>query len=98
PTRSPLCPYTTLFRSPRSENRHRESDCGSYPNPLRLEHSSCEPQWPCAKWARPNLSKNRRNDHRASAAYLLGRYHVPPRSAALRSEEHTSELQSRENL
>src|SRR5690606_40987575 len=73
-----LFPYTTLFRSPRSEsNRRQNAPTGMFPRPnrplliVREDHSST-----------PS----------SSCSSLL------PRRSSWRSEEHTSELQSRENL
>src|SRR5256885_4829222 len=59
PPRSTLFPYTTLFRSPANQRRHR----------LELEHE---------------------NDHEQA--------HLGIEDAVVRSEEHTSELQSPCNL
>src|SRR2546430_13132798 len=84
PPRSTLFPYTTLFRSRR----------------VRLRLDPCRP-----------LQRDRgvrRLAHPRACALLLerlfpqyvadGARHLPPRRDPVRSEEHTSELQSQSNL
>src|SRR5690606_41918605 len=67
PSKSPLFPYTTLFRS-----------C-----------AWCRARWTCLPWIRPAIA----------AATSCSRDTCPRWTAwGRRSEEHTSELQSRENL
>src|SRR5690606_40271534 len=87
PPGSPLFPYTTLFRSREGLSRHaafREARIASV-----NRHSNTLGARDCGKAAEwvPNL--------RSFGAKMDG----PWRSAMVsRSEEHTSELQSRENL
>src|SRR5690606_41797258 len=75
--RSPLYPYTTLFRS--ASHDHRS---------------------PCRSWTRPARQSGR--SHRESVPWSPHCPHPPIRVKddlkIRRSEEHTSELQSRENL
>src|SRR3712207_8691130 len=83
PPRSPLFPYTTLFRSVMSEFR-------------RLRHSTLSllRNLPDDAWRRTGISR-REHDWtiRQLAEHLLAHdYDI------LRSEEHTSELQSRQYL
>src|SRR5205085_9438852 len=85
PPTSTLFPYTTLFRSDRVPR------CGA---PRRgeghrrgLGHSS-----------RDRRPEDRRVDDRGASCVELHRRRDPPRTAAHRSEEHTSELQSQSNL
>src|SRR5690606_41700913 len=68
PTRSPLFPYTTLFRS-----------CFST-------------RTPCA------VTPSRRAGDRTPRCWVCQDSRIPLPSSSMRSEEHTSELQSRENL
>src|SRR5690606_41563538 len=82
PPRSTLFPYTTLFRS--SDRRRGYPRHPQAPRPLRHPHAT----------------------HVVSSAYGGAEGGVdrgaggqrPARGSRLRSEEHTSELQSRENL
>src|SRR5690606_41948467 len=76
PPRSPLFPYTTLFRSRRTSSRRRA--CAA-----RASRRWSVPPAPCG---RP-CGRSRRESP-------TGR----PAGSTARSEEHTSELQSRENL
>src|SRR5690606_42121100 len=91
PTISPLFPYTTLFRS----RADPPGQCGVIP---RRPAPRPRPR------TRPRRSFRRPCDTRPSS---VARIRLPLRSAcselrvasrANRSEEHTSELQSRENL
>src|SRR5436309_11782438 len=84
PPRSTLFPYTTLFRSGSS------GESGSSESLPTWDKSYCA--GPDAQTARVGLVRIRAGIARARAARRLGR------RAAVRSEEHTSELQSRENL
>src|SRR5690242_2669760 len=92
PPRSTLFPYTTLFRS---RLNARTSSC-------------CSPPKICVKVCEP-LSRNVRLSSRVDStrteaerclpcALLLGRCHHGRCGYHLRSEEHTSELQSHVNL
>src|SRR5690606_41827357 len=88
PLRSTLFPYTTLFRSWRhlSANSltHRQAPGTCPRSPRRETLVSPGHQYPGAPWR--ELRSCRRSPD-------LGRHRRTPRS-----EEHTSELQSRENL
>src|SRR5690606_41233934 len=75
PARSPLCPYTTLFRS-------APARCASSETGAATDFLSCALLGALTGSARAGLG-------RAYGDGLRGR---------VRSEEHTSELQSRENL
>src|SRR5690606_41452169 len=82
PPRPPLLPYTTLFRSSPS------------PSSIHLAHtySSLESTSPPYSPRRPRPSSS--PHHRLHSPLFLCTSTHPP----TRSEEHTSELQSRENL
>src|SRR5690606_41328856 len=86
PPRSTLFPYTTLFRS---SIHVRLLGCT-----FGAESSViCRLQWLLVHWARCGNGHGRRGRCRRpsySVRYRRRRFH--------RSEEHTSELQSRENL
>src|SRR3712207_7092773 len=79
PPRSPLFPYTTLFRS------IGLSDC-RHARLFSLDRAQMAPDWLTARTDRPDFTAG------------------PPRQGAVeynsvrRSEEHTSELQSRQYL
>src|SRR5690606_41791213 len=84
PTRSPPFPYTTLFRSART-------DPGAHPSPFRIRSrpmahpSSAGARFRAALTAEKPLQ-------------IVGAVNAYTAMLARRSEEHTSELQSRENL
>src|SRR5207302_2181595 len=86
PPRSPLFPYTTLFRSSRRW-AVPSSEASSAPHRFARARAS--------RWR----ARARRRCHRCRGIRHIGRrtFAVPDRASA-RSEEHTSELQSRENL
>src|SRR3712207_7001698 len=84
PPRSTLFPYTTLFRSPASQQREYLESLG-LPRPASAKAPSSDPTEPWS-WARPSPSRVR----------LAGA--AAARPPARRSEEHTSELQSRQYL
>src|SRR5699024_12295496 len=84
PPPSPLFPYTTLFRSPHRRCRRRAR---------RLRKPRCRPLADFVK------GRTMRNTFRYSFATVLTAGLVTtPLTAAFRSEEHTSELQSRFDL
>src|SRR5690606_39724302 len=90
PPRSPLFPYTTLFRSPVCKRRYY-LPAGRYVKRRPVYSPKC-----CAATVqevtlvqRRQVTVRRRLSPAARRAELLD---------AARSEEHTSELQSRENL
>src|SRR5690606_41407028 len=84
PLNSTLFPYTTLFRSHDAAHRRRQ-----HPRQVRLA-GSCPPGAGarCARVAACGAS---------TIGVVAGYFARPPRWGD-RSEEHTSELQSRENL
>src|SRR5690606_40890388 len=90
-----LFPYTTLFRSEPSVGLYQRADWrlpspgadGRHEHPC---HRSVGKLAPARPW--PASTADRRNPSQLAPAALPGPYPVE------RSEEHTSELQSRENL
>src|SRR3712207_7506113 len=78
PPRSPLFPYTTLFRSFGPSSRRSKPA-------RRVAYSHA---------ARPTVKGRRRSRRRSPKSTRAS----PPTSRASRSEEHTSELQSRQYL
>src|SRR5690606_39603020 len=90
PPRSPLFPYTTLFRSSQPQNRRRNPDhrasCGDLPCQPEVESPGGAGSW--RKAARTSALTCRRSRQSGTS----------PSVRSARSEEHTSELQSRENL
>src|SRR5205809_5331524 len=83
PPRSTLFPYTTLFRSPlKLRPKHRKSPATGQVGLSPTKTRSCEMGESC-RWFLSVL------EHRGMG---------PLRGALLRSEEHTSELQSRLHL
>src|SRR2546429_5478354 len=84
PPRSTLFPYTTLFRSGREREVARDR-AGVRDRDL-------------ARHRRPRLHLVRREDRRAVARVRLGKRAAREPNLRLRSEEHTSELQSRLHL
>src|SRR5690606_41733839 len=95
--RSSLFPYTTLFRS-RGENLFRwivtNGNCSDYAEVLIVngdvvDADAGRPQTVCVNYAQLEA-----NDPQGA----IGTWTVIQGSAIFRSEEHTSELQSRENL
>src|SRR5207302_9416292 len=81
PPRSPLFPYTTLFRSRRAARVLPRARRVWRDDPHRRQHSGADAD-ARAGHLRPRTERPRRRGGRAG----------------VRSEEHTSELQSRENL
>src|SRR3712207_8148511 len=81
PPRSPLFPYTTLFRSA-----------------LLLDPPPNSVAWIESNKGRPELHQATVDVGPALAARLYPEVTVVATSATLRSEEHTSELQSRQYL
>src|SRR3712207_7309853 len=83
PPRSTLFPYTTLFRSRLNSYGRRSRAI----DPAAFARVRRDPDchWSCIGWAR-------------TAKPWLSKVSAGPRHAILRSEEHTSELQSRQYL
>src|SRR3712207_7208365 len=79
PPRSTLFPYTTLFRSQRSEQREGVNACGSRGRCFARVGLALRPQ--CVRKGNPGGKRDQK-----------------PKRSAKRSEEHTSELQSRQYL
>src|SRR5207249_10866565 len=89
PPRSPLFPYTTLFRSPLAPVRQPQ---GRRP---RLTPRGCPDQPPPSDEGQPcGRIREKQRHHRS----LVPREAMPRRRSSSRSEEHTSELQSRFDL
>src|SRR5699024_12843158 len=86
PPRSPLFPYTTLFRSALSHASARRSISEASERAVAQASSSS----PVMSWKRAKWSAVRGSSSAAVAAAASGR--------ETRSEEHTSELQSRFDL
>src|SRR5207302_10868916 len=91
-SRSTLFPYTTLFRSCGRWPRRRSQVCASYGG--KPKHKGC---------ARSLVHECERAamglcDHEPDREAETGAPRVPAGREERRSEEHTSELQSRENL
>src|SRR3712207_7273030 len=82
PPRSTLVPYTTLFRS----NLERRFICRQ----LGIEVVDADTSWTrgCAEGDVLSIP----------VKHTSGRYYAPPQQLDDRSEEHTSELQSRQYL
>src|SRR5690606_41832303 len=87
PPISPLLPYTTLFRS---------LELAATRNPRQLE--ATVRGGPHAEPRMPAVVVVRHGEHRRDRSAPGGDDAPAERLAAHRSEEHTSELQSRENL
>src|SRR5690606_41161014 len=90
PPRPPPFPYTTLFRS-----------AGRLRNRLRGGERAADEPGRLSRRAGADAATDPRLGPRARAAAGLGEFAVAQRRARVlhrRSEEHTSELQSRENL
>src|SRR5690606_39717680 len=90
PRISTLFPYTTLFRSPAQPRRHqdlRHLHAGADRHLLQVDLAAGRPD--------PLLPGGR---HGPAGALLHGAAETAAGAAPDRSEEHTSELQSRENL
>src|SRR5690606_40029265 len=85
PPRSPLLPYTTLFRSLRF--LHEADRFRSLGHVILSGHRSRKRE------GHGGPDRQQRSGHRSAADYQAGRSR-----RRSRSEEHTSELQSRDNL
>src|SRR2546430_13244217 len=83
PPRSTLFPYTTLFRSLTIEDSHGDT-------------SQRHPLWTKKPLAATRFHLDRSND--ARAGHRRHHCHLQCRQCGIRSEEHTSELQSQSNL
>src|SRR2546430_8999314 len=85
PPRSPLFPYTTLFRSEKGRDpfKHYELVRKTKPVVTKLEPPSIQVR----------IERYRAQKMTAAAAHV-----APPKPTTARSEEHTSELQSQSNL
>src|SRR5690606_41079133 len=93
PPRSTLFPYTTLFRS--------ELEVPVAAGEYRMERLSVAPQFgqPQPESIQRRIAEEAARARAVSAAsHGTPRVWEPPFVAPRRSEEHTSELQSRENL
>src|SRR5207249_12017664 len=84
PPPSTLFPYTTLFRSSAAAHASRPS-CSELANTIT--------------WTGCPITHDQRSTNTSSARHLGNRgTNTPPMPAHIRSEEHTSELQSRFDL
>src|SRR5690606_40634773 len=86
-----LFPYPTLFRSVRGAAVPVAPDLPSCPSPKVLRGLS-------APWSRRRSPRRRRATRGYLPLRILSEHLAPTDRHAPRSEEHTSELQSRENL
>src|SRR3546814_8249907 len=92
-----LFPYTTLFRSPGPHSNGRNPQL---PVPLPERQGSFfglpVPQRPSVQCDAPHINQQVGPDsrHVSRLAALTSQERLPPRVRQLRSEEHTSELQS----
>src|SRR3712207_9043001 len=94
PPRSTLFPYTTLFRSTCGRARVRRGGARSVPRPRAEEAAAL-----AGRDGAPVVSTGRDvGGDRASAPFDVRRELTDARQQRLRSEEHTSELQSRQYL
>src|SRR3712207_8258914 len=84
PPRSTLFPYTTLFRSA-ADLLRRVDEPGGEPRLVRLDAAHCRDRHRDEREAEPDRRDQRREQDVAEVR-------------AVRSEEHTSELQSRQYL
>src|SRR5690606_40838000 len=96
PTTTTRSPYTTLFRSTRhpvavDQHRFHVAVCA---NAAKLPHQRPEP----LRLADREVVQRRVAANVLVAGALAHETHEPVEIGAFRSEEHTSELQSRENL
>src|SRR5690606_41145245 len=93
PPRSALFPYTTLFRSPPpvALTLRARTTVGGLGGALRLAVGE-------AGAGQPHAATGDVRHPRPVEAEAAGPSRAAPDGAPLRSEEHTSELQSRENL
>src|SRR3712207_6965777 len=89
PPRSTLFPYTTLFRSADGGALSR-GPCDPYPRRPRLLVRSGGRLGQARPTRHPTPTVSRKQSYAANAS--------PSKVARLRSEEHTSELQSRQYL
>src|SRR5690606_41797837 len=93
PPTSPLLPYTTLFRSP-----HSAGNSGTVALQLRDARTKAEVRVHLLERGRVTERRELSRESRVQGDVVGD---VPVREnqgVSLRSEEHTSELQSRENL
>src|SRR3712207_8257194 len=90
PPRSTLFPYTTLFRS-RCSVRLEAEELNEKGAKWVSEQTSASVRGRKTKRTRPKSDATRRKTHKRMRI-------EHPRSRSLRSEEHTSELQSRQYL
>src|SRR2546430_8733942 len=89
PPRSPLFPYTTLFRSPERAQGRRGSRA----------HRVGEPsQWVATKHQFLGEGGEQKAGAKRQRRRAPGGPPAPRRDRGARSEEHTSELQSQSNL
>src|SRR5690606_41545311 len=95
PPISTLFPYTTLFRSATTTRACQAARLLRFPVTWLLLDPRRKPIAICMPWRRMVL---RRGPGLYTRVTEEDRPHEIKRNFALRSEEHTSELQSRENL
>src|SRR5690606_41116642 len=87
PARSPLLPYTTLFRSVGGWQSMKETVTPEY---LNMWRSASDPDFP---WPTLLIASTI-----TGIWYWCTDQYIVQRALTARSEEHTSELQARENL
>src|SRR5690606_39297792 len=97
PSTSTLCPYTTLFRSPEGIRDLCVTALGSSREDQRLlEESVRGIIRRKSEWQGPQVAQHKIEEAESQLQELEAKLARIERD--LRSEEHTSELQSRENL
>src|SRR5207253_10201446 len=89
-----LFPYTTLFRSGFCSRGTSPSDC----TPAGLRRPDCAQRAPRFQYPRPRRAARRVFAPPSTAHHVLGRRNPAVERVVARSEEHTSELQSRGHL
>src|SRR5690606_39931262 len=92
PPRPPLLPYTTLFRSPGTSATWRPGACGAEAGELALVQRVVDQDHALRG------EQHRRSEREPCDAQPVQGIEGLPGHRDVKSEEHTSELQSRENL
>src|SRR5206468_5328490 len=86
PPRSTLFPYTTLFRS-----------C-AFESATVQRSSAARAKGSCGRWSEPSCTTSRRKNRATVQSIITRTFRLIVGILDRRSEEHTSELQSRSDL